>query len=246
MTTELLLADNSLLLRQGLRAMLAARPEFSVVAETNEGKEASRYALELLPGLVIMDIQLPGMSGIQATALIKRRAPQVRVLILTACKTADYVREALRAGADGYVLKDASFEELVIAMRSVILGKKYLSPDVSCHLVDGYLNPHAADASATTPLAKLTTRERSVLQLVAEGRTNRVVAEFLSLSPKTVEKHRSSLMRKLGLHSATELALTAIELGLIDRPGVKSRGAVLAAASALAAEATPWLSRPAS
>jgi DNA-binding NarL/FixJ family response regulator len=221
MTTELLLADYSVLLRQGLRSMLAAHSEFSVVAESSDGKEAARQAVELKPGLAILDIQLPGVSGIQATAYIKRRTPQVRVIILTTCKTADSVNEALRAGADGYVLKDASFAELLIAMRSVMLGKKYLSPDVSCHLVDGYLNPQVVGALAQTPLQKLTTRERSILQLVAEGRTNRSTAEFLSVSPKTVEKHRASLMQKLNLRSATELALAAIELGLIERPGLK-------------------------
>jgi DNA-binding NarL/FixJ family response regulator len=223
MTTDVLLVDNNCLMRQGLRALLAAHAEFNVVGEAGDGKEGAQQAFRLLPGLALLDIQLPGMNGIQATAHIKRRLPQVRVIILTASKTDDYVRESLRVGADGYVLKDASFEELLIAMRSVMLGKKYLSPDVSCRLVDSYLNPSLAISAKQTPLQKLTTRERSILQLVAEGRTNRTAAEFLSVSPKTVEKHRASLMRKLGLRSATELTLTAIELGLIERPGLMSR-----------------------
>ncbi len=222
MTTDVLLVDHNCLMRQGLRALLAAHAEFNVVGEAGDGKEGAQQAFRLLPGLALLDIQLPGMNGIQATAHIKRRLPQVRVIILTASKTDDYVRESLRVGADGYVLKDASFEELLIAMRSVMLGKKYLSPDVSCRLVDSYLNPSLAASAKQTPLQKLTTRERSILQLVAEGRTNRTAAEFLSVSPKTVEKHRASLMRKLGLRSATELTLTAIELGLIERPGMMS------------------------
>jgi DNA-binding NarL/FixJ family response regulator len=223
MTTDVLLADHNGLLRQGLRALLAAIPEFNVVGEARDGKDAVQQALHLVPGLALMDIQLPGMNGIQTTAYIKRRLPTVRVIILTSSKTDDYLRESLRVGADGYVLKDASFEELLIAMRSVVLGKKYLSPDVSCQLVDGYLNPQVTQSARQTPLQKLTARERSILQLVAEGRTNRTAAEFLSVSPKTVEKHRASLMRKLGLRSATDLTLKAIELGLIERPGLMSR-----------------------
>ncbi len=220
MTTDLLLADANTLLRQGLRSMLAQHAEFNVVAEASEGKEAARLALEHRPGLALLDIQLPGMNGIQAATYIKRHLPQLRIVMLTCTKAQDCVRESLRVGVDGYVLKDASFAELLIAMRSVMLGKKYLSPDVSCQLVDGYLNPQLAASARPTALQKLTTRERSILQLVAEGRTNRAAAEFLSVSPKTIEKHRASLMRKLGLRSATELALTAIELGLIERPAL--------------------------
>jgi DNA-binding NarL/FixJ family response regulator len=225
MTTDVLLADHNILARQGLRALLAAHPEFNVVAHAGEGMDAVRLTLDLLPGLVLLDMQLPGMNGIQATQHIKRRAPRVRIVMLATSKAGDFVRESLRAGVDGYVLKDASFEELLIAMRSVVRGMKYLSPDVSGQLVDGYLNPHAARAAQATPLEKLTSRERCILQLVAEGRTNRGTAEFLSVSPKTVEKHRASLMRKLGLRSATELALIAIELGLIERPGLLRGGA---------------------
>jgi DNA-binding NarL/FixJ family response regulator len=220
MTTNLLLVDANTLLRQGLCSMLAQHAEFKVIAEAAEGKEAARLALEHRPALALIDVLLPGMSGIQTTTYIKRHLPQVRVIMLTCAKTQDHVRESLRVGADGYVLKDASFAELLIAMRSVMLGKKYLSPDVSCQLVESYLNPQLAASSNPTALQRLTTRERSILQLVAEGRTNRAAAEFLSVSPKTIEKHRASLMRKLGLRTATELALTAIELGLIERPAL--------------------------
>ena len=221
-TTRILLVDQNSLLRQGLRAMLSAHLEFQVVGEVGDGRDAVQQAVALEPDLVVTDIQLPGISGIQALAHLKRRLPKARVIMLTSSKTDDYVRESLRLGADGYVLKDASFEELLIAMRSVVLGKKYLSPDVARHLVDGYLNPEVAVAK-NGQLQQLTMRERSILQLVAEGRTNRTAAEFLSVSPKTVEKHRASLMRKLGLRSATELTLTAIEMGLIERPGLMAR-----------------------
>jgi DNA-binding NarL/FixJ family response regulator len=144
------------------------------------------------------------------------------VLILTVFKTEEYVREALRVGADGYVLKDASYEELLVALRSVARGKTYLSPDVSGHVVDSFLNPDHV-SPRHTPWQQLTTRERSILQLIAEGRTNRLTAEFLNVSPKTVEKHRSNLMRKLGLKNSGELILVALEMGLIQRPGSVSR-----------------------
>ena len=148
--------------------------------------------------------------------------PGVKIVALTAYKTDEYVREALRAGADGYILKDASYDELVMALRSVIGGKKFLSPDVSGHLVDTYLHGERAEAKAA-PWDKLTARERSILKLIAEGRTNRAAAEFLNVSPKTVEKHRANLMRKLGLRNVAELTLVALESGLIERPGSVSR-----------------------
>jgi DNA-binding NarL/FixJ family response regulator len=136
------------------------------------------------------------------------------------------VREALRAGADGYVLKDASYDELVLALRHVVMGKRFLSADVSGHLVDALIQgTQTATATATerTPWNKLTARERSILKLIAEGKTNRAAAEYLSVSPKTIEKHRASVMRKLGLRNVTELAIVALEIGLIERPGTVSR-----------------------
>jgi DNA-binding CsgD family transcriptional regulator len=127
------------------------------------------------------------------------------------------VRAALRAGADGYLIKDSTPDEFLMALASVALGKKYLSPDVSAHVVDSFLNPHQSGQPASR-LEQLTTRERSILQLIAEGRTNRRAAEYLSVSPKTVEKHRASLMHKLGLINAAEITLVALEMGLIERP----------------------------
>jgi DNA-binding NarL/FixJ family response regulator len=222
MAHRVLIVEDHNLLRQGLRSMLSSLPDFEVVGEACDGKEALREAASLEPHIVLMDISLPGMNGIEATAHIKRRQPYVKVLILTVFKTEEYVREALRVGADGYVLKDASYEELLVALRSVAKGKTYLSPDVSGHVVDSFLNPDHA-APRHTPWQQLTTRERSILQLIAEGRTNRLAAEFLNVSPKTVEKHRSNLMRKLGLRNAGELILVALEMGLIQRPGAVSR-----------------------
>jgi DNA-binding NarL/FixJ family response regulator len=223
MSHSLLLVEANSLLRQGLHALLAAQGEFDVVAQASDGRDALNQAAACAPNLVLIDSQLQGACGIQIAAQIKRRLPATRVVMLTQTKTDDCVRQSLQAGAGGYVLKDASFEELLIALRSVALGKKYLSPDVSQILVQGYLNPRAAAETATQAAGKLTTRERSILQLVAEGRTNRAAAEFLSISPKTVEKHRASLMRKFGLRNATELTFAAMDMGLVERPNVGLR-----------------------
>jgi DNA-binding NarL/FixJ family response regulator len=222
MKSRILIAEDHNLLRQGLRSLVSSLPDFEVVGEGRDGKEAVRQAIALTPDLILMDPSMPGMNGIEATAQIKRRMPAVKVVALTAYKTDEYVREALRAGADGYILKDASYDELVMALRSVIGGKKFLSPDVSGHLVDSYLHGGRPEAKAA-PWDKLTARERSILKLIAEGRTNRAAAEFLNVSPKTVEKHRANLMRKLGLRNVAELTLVALESGLIERPGSVSR-----------------------
>ncbi len=191
-----------------------------VVGEAADGKEAVQKALQLEPDLVVMDLSMPGLNGIEATIQIKRRLPHVRILALTVYHTDEYVREALRAGADGYVLKDTSYEELLQAVRSVISGKRYISPDVSANLLDNLLlNPQGAKPTSGI-WSTLTARERSVFKLVAEGHTNRTAAEYLNLSPKTIEKHRSSLMHKLNLRTAVELTLLAVELGLIERPEI--------------------------
>jgi len=224
MSIRVVLVDDNTLFRLGLSALISSHDDFTVVSHVRTGKEAVQASLSVNPDVVLMDVVLAGSSGLETVAQIKRRQPQVRVVMLTALGTEDYVREALRAGADGYVLKDASIDELLMALRSVALGKHYLSPDVSAHVVNSFLHPPANDGTAKpSKLESLTRRERSILQLIAEGRTNRKAAEFLSLSPKTVEKHRANLMHKLGLRSAVELTLVALELGLIDRPFAVAR-----------------------
>jgi len=222
MSTRVILVDENTLFRLGLCALISPYPEFSVVGHMGGGKEAVLASLNLAPDIVVMDIVLTGFNGLESVMQIKRRQPRVKIVMLTSFKTEDYVREALRAGADGYVLKDASFEELLMAMRAVAHGKNYLSPDVSGHVVQRFLNPED-NATHRTRLEMLTRRERSILQLIAEGRTNRTAAEFLSISPKTVEKHRATLMHKLGLRNAAELTLIAVEMGLIERPFAISR-----------------------
>ena len=222
MSIRVLLVDDNNLFRQGLSALISANDEFSVIGDLRGGKEAVQASLNDNPDVVVMDIMLSGVNGLETVTQIKRRQPQVKIVMLTAFNTEDYVREALRVGADGYVLKDASIDELFMALRCVSQGKKYLSPDVSGHVVQSFLNPQANGAKPSR-LEMLTPRERSILQLIAEGRTNRTAAEFLSVSPKTVEKHRATLMHKLGLRNAAELTLVALEMGLIARPFAISR-----------------------
>jgi DNA-binding NarL/FixJ family response regulator len=222
MKHRVLIVEDHHLLRRGLRAMVAALPDFDVIGEAKDGKDAVRQAVALQPDLILMDLSLPLMTGIEATAQIKARQPHMRIIALTAFKTEEYVHQALRAGVDGYVMKDVSYEELLAALRSVMAGKKFLSPDVSGQLVSTFLQRGATPRPAS-PWEKLTVRERGILKLIAEGRTNRSAAEFLNVSPKTVEKHRGNLMRKLGLANVGELTLVALERGLIERPSTVSR-----------------------
>lgn len=223
MKHRILIVEDHNLLREGLRSMISTVTDFEVVGEARDGKEALNTAVITKPDVILMDLSMPRMNGIEATRLIKQRDPYVRVIALTVYKSDEYVREALRAGVDGYVLKDATYEELVTAVRSVLNGKMFLSPDVSGQVVNSYLSgtPGGKPASAWD---MLTSRERSIAKLVAEGRTNRKAAEFLNLSPKTVEKHRASLMQKLGLKSATELVLMALREGWVEQEHMSSFG----------------------
>jgi DNA-binding NarL/FixJ family response regulator len=161
-----------------------------------------------------MDLSMPGMNGIEAIMDIKRRYPETRILVITIHKTEEYIHESLRAGADGYILKDATHDELRIAVRSVLSGKTYLSPDISSKVINGYLGTGNADVGGSQ-WDTLTHREREVLKLVAEGHPNKYIADYYCLSVKTVEKHRSNLMKKLDLHNASMLTAYAIEKGLL-------------------------------
>jgi len=215
----ILLVDCNALLRQGLRSLLSSSGEFEVIGEAGDSVQATQLALSNPPDLLLIDSRLPGSNGLQVAAQLKRRLPRMRVIVLTETKTSDSVRESLLAGADGYVLKSATFAELLIALRCVAQGKKFLSPDVSGPLVHRVLHPsQRSTKDSASGTSRLTQRERCILQLVAEGRTNRAVAEFLSVSPKTVEKHRASVMRKLALRNAAELMFAAMDMGLVERP----------------------------
>ena len=211
---RIFIVEDHTLLRAGLRALLSQDPDLDIVGEADNGRDAIRAIGALAPNLVLMDLSMPGMNGVESMMDIKRRNPDIRVLVLTIHKTDEYIHESLRAGADGYILKDATHDELKVAIRSVLNGKTYLSPDISGKVIHGYLKTDKA-ASAGTSWDTLTHREREVLKLVAEGHPNKYIAGYLCLSIKTVEKHRSNLMKKLDLHNASTLTSYAIEKGLV-------------------------------
>ena len=211
---RVLIADDHALLRAALCALLAQDPGIEVVGEAENGRDAIRAAGQLVPDLVLMDLTMPGMNGIEAITEIKRRHPEIRVLVMTVHKAEDYIHASLKAGAEGYILKDATPEEFAVAIRSVLRGKTYLSMDVSEQVVTGYLGGGKTSGTGSV-YDSLTHREREVLKLVAEGRTNKFIADFLNLSVKTIEKHRSNLMAKLDLHNASGLTAYALEKGLV-------------------------------
>jgi DNA-binding NarL/FixJ family response regulator len=211
---RIFIVEDHTLLRAGLRALLSQDPDIEIVGEADNGRDAIRAIGSLAPNLVLMDLSMPGMNGIEAMHDIKRRNPRTRILVLTVHKTDEYIHESLRAGADGYILKDATHDELRVAIRSVLNGKTYLSPDISGKVIHGYLGTGKTDNAAST-WDTLTHREREVLKLVAEGHPNKYIADYLCLSIKTVEKHRSNLMKKLDLHNASTLTSYAIEKGLV-------------------------------
>lgn len=213
---RILIVDDHTLLRAGLRALLMQDPTFEVVGEAENGRDAIRAVGQLTPDLVLMDLTMPGMNGIEAVTEIKRRYPEVRVLVMTLHTAEDYIHASLKAGADGYILKDATQDEFRTAMRSVLLGKTYLSIDVSAKVVTGYLGG-GKNSGSSSIYDSLTHREREVLKLVAEGKTNKIMADYLHLSVKTVEKHRSNLMSKIDVHNASGLTAFAIEKGLLVR-----------------------------
>jgi DNA-binding NarL/FixJ family response regulator len=222
---RVLIAEDQHLLRSGLCHMISELHDYSIAGEASDGVEACRLAAATMPDLVLMDLSMPGGSGFEAIASIKRHAPQTRIIVLTVHHSEEHVRESLAAGADGYVVKDASFEDLVGEMRLVMAGRHKAS-------LDAYRGRSSSPAApAGLPKQEqmwnaLTGRERTVLRLVAEGHTNRQVGEYLKLSPKTIEKHRASLMRKLGITNVMGLVRIAIDMGILalqDEARVQNR-----------------------
>ena len=225
MPTTVLLVDDHRILRDGLRALLQAQPDLVVVAEAEDGRTAVRLAGEAAPDVAVMDIAMPGLNGIDATRQIRAVSPRTRVVALSVYTDARMVGEALRAGVSAYLPKAGSFDELVLAVRTVTAGKVYLSPHVAHVVVDDYTAPRPADGDGNgsgggTPRAgpsvftRLSPREREVLQLLAEGNATKEVARRLSVSAKTVETHRRQIMQKLDLHSVAELTKYAVREGL--------------------------------
>ncbi len=213
---RIIIAEDHTILREGLRALLSSDPEFEVVAEAEDGRDAIQCVQNLTPDLVLMDLSLPRMNGMDAIQEIKKRCPETRVLALTVHRTEEYILATLRAGADGYVLKDATHTELVMGIKSVLKGKPYLSPGVSDKVIEGYLEGRKS-LRPVTPWDTLTQREREVLKLIAEGYKNKEIADYLYISAKTVEKHRANLMKKLDLHNTSALTAFAMEKGLVTK-----------------------------
>jgi DNA-binding NarL/FixJ family response regulator len=213
---RILLADDHAVLRAGIRTLLGLEPDMEVVGEAEDGLQAIAQVKKLQPDLVLMDLSMPLMNGTEAIRQIKHRSPGTKIVVMTVHKSDEHVRTALDAGADGYLLKDDSHHDLLAAIRSVALGGIYLSPKVCGRVVSGYLD-QGAQGGVRLASDALTEREREVVKLVAEGYKNREIALHLSLSIKTVEKHRANIMRKLDLHSASGLTAYAIKNGLVSR-----------------------------
>lgn len=209
---NVLLADDHSMLRQGLRALLEASGKVKVVGEAATGQEAINLALTLNPDVVVMDLAMPGVNGSEATRQIKRLKPCIKVLVLSMHQSKEYVIELLRAGASGYLVKDASADELLHAILTVSSGEVYLYPSIATQLVDDLVNLGRGQASRTV----LTTRERELLQLIACGMSNRDIAVRMGIALNTVRSHRASLMQKLGVHDSAELIREGIRRGLIS------------------------------
>lgn len=207
---RVILADDHAVVRQGFRLILSGQPDIEVLAEAGNGRQAVELATRLKPDVAVVDVSMPELNGIEATRRIVESSPHTRVLALSMHKDAVYVREILRAGARGYLLKDAVDTEFLTAIRAVARGDGYLSPAVSGAVLDDYRR------NVSDPLDLLTSREREVLQMIAEGKTNKEIANLLSLSVYTVDAHRGRLMEKLNVHSVTELVRFAVRKGIVD------------------------------
>jgi DNA-binding NarL/FixJ family response regulator len=208
--TTVLVADDHAVVRHGVRSILNAQPDFEVRAEATDGVEAVEKAVALRPALVILDVSMPRMSGLEAAAALGERAPEVRLLMLSMHDDEQYLFEALRAGASGYVLKSAVDRDLVEACRATMRDEAFLYPDAAAALAQDHIAP---DAEA--PSDPLTPREAEVLTLIAEAYTTKQIAEALFISPKTVENHRNRIFQKLGMHDRVELTRYAIRRGLV-------------------------------
>ncbi len=213
---KIVLAEDHRLLREGLKALLQADEKLRVVGEAENGLEALKCVEKHRPNLILLDLSMPKMSGLSVIKEIKSRFPEIKILALTIHESDQYVLEAFQSGADGYCLKDASRDELLIAIHSVLSGKTYISPGISESVMVGYLEGKKT-LKTSTAWDSVTQREKEVLKLIGEGHRNKEIAELLNISVKTVEKHRANLMRKLDLHNVSALTAYAIEKKLVSK-----------------------------
>ena len=212
MSIKVLLVDDHAIIREGLRSLLEKQPEIEVIADTDDGRKAVELVRELLPNIVIMDITMPGLNGIEATRQITAGFPAVKVIALSIHSKRRFVADMLSAGATGYILKECLFDELVQAIKAVAAGGRYLSPRITDVVVNDYVK--RLSASADSPFEALKTREREVLQLVAEGKSTKQIALYLHVSTKTIEANRRQIMEKLNIHNVAELTKYAVREGL--------------------------------
>ena len=213
---RVVIAEDHMIIREGLRSLISSTKEFEVVGEAENGRQAIECVEKIKPDLVLTDLSMPKMDGMDMIERVKKRSPDTKIIALTVHQEEDYVLTTLKAGADGYVLKDASYGELVTAMRTVLDDKHYLSPQISGKLIEGYLEGRK---SQKVQLLReiLTRREREILNLIAEGYTNKEISDSLYLSVHTVETHRHHIMEKLNVHSTAALISLAVEKGILTK-----------------------------
>ena len=211
---RILLADDHTVVRQGLRKLLEERPDWEVIAEAGDGREAVRLAEQQKPEVAILDVAMPLLNGIEATRQITKRVPATRVLVLSMHADEAYVTQILQAGATGYLLKDSADVDLLKAVGEAAQGRSFFSPAIARVMLDDYVR-QLADKGVTDRYESLSEREREIFQLIAEAKTNKEIAALLNVSPSTVETHRAHIMEKLDLHSAAEIVLYAVRRGVI-------------------------------
>lgn len=213
MSVSVLLVDDHPIVRQGLRNLLESIPEFRVIGEAGDGLQALEMVEKVQPQVLVIDVMMPGLTGIEVTQRVKRQWPATKVIILSMQNNEAYVVSALKSGASGYILKDTGPEELVDAIRTVVKGERYLSKQLSERLINAYVSK--VDEAEVDPYDTLTNREKEILHLVAEGYTNNEIAERLFISPRTAELHRSNVINKLGLKNQVDLVRFAIKRGIL-------------------------------
>jgi two-component system, NarL family, response regulator NreC len=212
---RILLGDDHTLVRQGLRKILEEQPDWEVVAEASDGREVVRQALALEPDVVILDIGMPLLNGIEASRQIARRLPNVNILILSMHAEEAYITQAMKAGARGYLLKDSADTDLIRAIGAIASGKSFFSPAVAKVMLDDYVR-HLSEKGIVDRFEALSEREREIFQLIAEAHSNKEIADLLSVSPATVETHRAHILQKLDVHNTAELVLYAVRRGIIS------------------------------
>ena len=211
---KVLVADDHTILRQGIKALLDNQEGIEVIGEAKDGREALEIIEETLPDVILMDIAMPGLNGLEATRRIKKKFPRMKVLVLTMYTNEEYIFQILNAGANGYLVKETAFQDLISAIKAVYKNEAFMSPSISKKVINSYIKRAQDDEEQTCEI--LTTREREILQLIAEGNSSKKIAEGLFISPKTVETHRTHIMDKLNIHNRTGLIKYAIRKGMVD------------------------------